>query len=69
MKTYTFAVVSNRNGKSIITFNCSYVPSRFFTLCKDLGIVYHVTGGNELTHEVELTTDEFDYLISESLGI
>lgn len=55
--------ISQRSGKTVITFEQSAVPRAFFAIAKALGYRVAVTGGITLTHEIICSESDFDTLV------
>jgi hypothetical protein len=63
MKKYLNYISWNRDGKNIIAFDQSKMPENLFDILKDLEITLIVTGGFELTHEIEIDEKDFQAII------
>jgi len=53
-----------RGSVPLTTFDQSIVPPNFFRVAHKLGYRLQVTGGNDFTHEVEASPEDFNAIIA-----
>lgn len=59
-------ITCKRLNVPVVSFNQAIVTPKFFELAKELGYYYRVTGGNDLTHEIDCTEADFKTLLEMS---